>query len=233
MLVPVLMVLLSLAMLIVGIVSANERPPAVDVFNDAWASLMFRLLILLAFTLGIVNENGASELCEYGMVTIMSAFPFGLYDVGFVVDDATATDGVSSASMKSSSSMPHNFITFAKSNLPVLVTGAADDCVVFDCTAVVAIVDGGVAFFFAFGFFGFFAGFAGAACTVSTNAFGCELIDSGKFDCDDVVMIGFVESGTMTVLFGNIVIGVGFRKGSGVDRDVGINCVCCDGIAIN
>lgn len=93
-------------------------------------------------------------------------------------------------------------------------------------------------FFVAFAFFGFLTDFAGGvgAGTISATGFGCADIASGNVDCDDVVVdiMGFGESGTMTVLFGNIVIGVGFRIGSGVGTDdVGMSCACCEGIAIN
>lgn len=171
---------LSIAILIVGVVSANDRPPATDVFNVVdWLSPMNRWLVL-TFTLGIVNEKGASELCEYGIVTMISAFAFGSYEefVVEVVDDDVATvGGMSSASIKSSSSMPHNFITLAKSSLPVLVTGA--DCVggAFNCTAAVVCIVGVAFFFVAFDFFGFFAGFVGfavggtAGVTLSTTGF--------------------------------------------------------------
>lgn len=82
--------------------------------------------------------------------------------------------------------MPHNFITFARSNFPVLVVIDVDDgtcdCDVFvgvdsvafvDCTVADVVVTllmvgvvATVVVFFAFGFFAFFAVFCGAADVV-------------------------------------------------------------------
>lgn len=212
--------LLSFAKLIVGIVSANERPPAIDVLSVVdWPSLMYRWLL----TVGIVNEKGASELCEYGIVTMMSAFVFASYVVCGVdaVDDGGAAVGwMSSVSMKSSSSMPHNFITFAKSNFPVLVTGA--DCIspfAVACTVAVAF------FFVAFDFFGFLAGLAGGAVTVGTvSTTGCPTIGCDNVNCDDdddvVVELLCLHSADIDL----------FMNDSSCS---GISCVCCDGIAIS
>ena len=68
-----------------------------------------------------------SEFCTYGMVTIISlgvVLVLRLVGISYGVelDGGGGGCGVSSVSIKSSSSMiPHNFMTLAKSNLPVLV----------------------------------------------------------------------------------------------------------------
>lgn len=64
-----------------------------------------------------------SEFCTYGIVTIISlgVEVFRLVGMSYGVEHG-GSGCVSSVSIKSSSSMmPHNFMTLAKSNFPVLV----------------------------------------------------------------------------------------------------------------